>query len=179
MRLVSTALLIAISLCLGGASYAREEASRQAWFYLDNTSQRWCSVATEGAARAASNDDRYAGPETGWLRYHNGVIDSIMVMTQSEDAYQEDTYTFAADLSVKQVVRKGHYVNDPFLTVTFRSNAHRRLLMTAESKRRVKNWRHETYFQDWPLYTSLQKMPFARLIHVKPKIAVTGTCSSH
>jgi hypothetical protein len=178
MRSVTLALLLAANLSLASAVHA-DGGQRRAWFYKDNTAQRWCSLDTDAGAKAAANDERFAGSETGWLRYHGGVIDSIMVMTQSEDAYQEDTYTFAPDLSVKQVVRKGHYVDDPFLTVTFKLDARKRLVMTAESRRRVKNWRHENYFQNWPLYTSLQEMPFARLIQAKPKITIIGTCLSH
>ena len=97
-------------------------------------------------------------------------------MLQSEDAYEEDTYTFVPHLRVKQVVRRGHYGDDPFLIVTFKPNSRGRLVMTAQSKRRVKNWPHMHYFETWPLYTSFEAMPLSSLIRTKPQIEVKGSC---
>jgi len=175
-RRVTATLAFFASVCVSGISPALANAPKQAWFYHDSKSKRWCSVVTDADAKAASNNERFDGGETEWLRYHGSTVDSVTVMNQSEDAYEEDTYTFSPDLRVKQVVRKGHYLDDPFLTVTFKANAHGRLVMTDQSKRTAKTWPHMHYFETWPLYASLNSMPLSHLIRIKPIIGVKNSC---
>ena len=115
MRLAAAALAFGASVCVSNADPASANPPKQAWFYRDSASQHWCSVVTDADAKAASSNERFDWHETDWLRYHGSTIDSVMIMLQSEDAYEEDTYTFAPDLRVKQVVRRGHYIDDPFL----------------------------------------------------------------
>jgi hypothetical protein len=122
------------------------------------------------------NSDRYEPTESGWLRYRGTAIQSLMVMSQSEDAYVEDSYTFGRDLAVKEVVRRGHYVEDPFVRVTFKPDSKGHLRMTAQSRRALKAWQHTTYFLDWPLYPTFAEIPFAGLIHTKPSISVSKAC---
>ena len=114
--------------------------------------------------------------ESGWLRYRGNAIESLMIMSQSEDAYVEDTYTFGPDLAVKEVVRRGHYVADPFATATFRPDDSGHLEMAAESRRALDSWEHTTYFLEWPLYATFSEIPFAGLIDMKPVISVSEAC---
>jgi hypothetical protein len=99
-----------------------------------------------------------------------------MVMSQSEDAYVEDSYTFGPDRAVKKVVRRGHYVDDPFVTATFGPDRRGHLQMTQESRRALKSWQHTTYFLEWPLYETFSEIPFSALINMKPSISVSEAC---
>lgn len=131
---------------------------------------------TDASAHAAANSERFEPGESGWLRYRGNAIDSLMIISQSEDAYLEDTYTFGPDLVVTEVVRRGHYVTDPFATARFGPDDKGHLNMAAESRRALKSWKHTTYFFEWPLYSKFSDMPFAGLISIKPDIAVSETC---
>jgi len=163
-------------------SASAASGTREAWFY-STTSLRtsaapvlWCSFVTDASAKAAENSDRFEPVESGWMRYRGDAIESLTVMSQSEDAYVEDSYTFGPDLAVKQVVRQGHYVSDPFATATFRPDARGRLHMTAQSRRALQSWKHTTYFLEWPLYATFSEIPFAGLIKTKPVISVSEAC---
>ena len=144
MHQIARLAMIGACLCLSGSCRAGPEGPSdgpgQAWFYSNTTlevstaPETWCSFVTDASAKAAANSERFDPWESGWLRYHGRVIDSIMIMSQSEDSYVEDTYTFARDLSVAQVARKGHYLDDPFANATFRPDSHGRLRMTEESR---------------------------------------------
>lgn len=156
---------------------------RQAWFYSttplqasNNAPVVWCSFVTEPSAKAAANSERFESVESGWLRYRGNAIVSLVVMSQSEDAYVEDTYTFGRDLAVKEVVRRGHYVTDPFVTATFKPDDNGHLRMTAESRRALGSWKYTTYFLEWPLYATFTEIPFTGLIHTKPAFSVSEAC---
>ena len=172
--------LLCASLPAGIASATVE--SRQAWFYSTTTLQpttnpvTWCSFVTEASAKAAENSERFEPVESGWLRYRGNAIESFMIFSQSEDSYVEDSYTFGPDLAVKEVVRRGHYVSDPFATATFRPDKNGHLTMTAESSGALKSWAHTTYFFGWPLYTTFSEIPFAGLINMKSGITVSEAC---
>jgi hypothetical protein len=176
--------LVSTLLCAGipaGAAPA-DSQSKEAWFYSTTILQPttapvlWCSFVTEASAKDAENSDRFAPVESGWLRYRGNAIESLIVFSQSEDAYVEDSYTFGPDLAVKEVVRRGHYVSDPFATATFRPDGSGHLKMTAQSSRALQSWKHTTYFLGWPLYPTLSKIPFAGLINMKSGVAVTEAC---
>src|SRR3569623_1205259 len=109
MRLATATRVFVASVCISSVNPVLANTLKQAWFYHDSASQHWCSVVSDADSKAASKDERFDWHETGWLRYHRSKIDSIMIMLQSEDAYEEDTYTFDPDLRVRQLVRRGHY----------------------------------------------------------------------
>jgi hypothetical protein len=182
MRLLLTPVAALLCACIPAQFASAASGSRQAWFYsttdLRSSSApvTWCSFVTKASAEAAANSDRFTPVESGWLRYREKAIESLMVMSQSEDAYVEDSYTFGPGLTIKQVVRRGHYVSDPFATATFRPAAGGRLQMTAQSRRALKSWKHTTYFFEWPLYANFGEMPFADFIKTKPAISVSEAC---
>ena len=178
LALVSTLLCP----CLTAEAASPASKSREAWFY-SNTSLRattapilWCSFTTEASAEAAAKSDRFWYVQSGWLRYRGNAIESLMVISNSEDSHVEDSYTFGPDLAVTEVVRRGHYVSDPFATATFRPDGSGHLKMTAQSARALQSWKHATYFLEWPLYETLSKIPFAGLINMKSGIAVSEAC---
>ncbi len=174
--------MLTACLCVNGSGHAESDGPSQAWFYStttlrpSTTPEVWCSFVTEVSAEAAANSERFEPTESGWLRYRSNVIDSLMIMSQSEDAYVEDTYTFGHDLTVTQVDRKGHYVDDPFARATFKPDIRGRLTMTDESRRELRSWEHTTYFLEWPLYASFSEIPFAGLISMEPNISVSEAC---
>jgi hypothetical protein len=178
----SAALFLAINLALSSAAHASTE--RQAWFYssgdLRRGIDRWCSFVTKGSADAAAKSDEFDGYESAWMRYRGNRIVQLIVSSQSEDAYVEDTYTFGPDLSLKQLVRRGHYISDRFISAVFTPDDRMRLRMTPQSRRLVGRWgkRHATYFFDWPIYPSFSKLPFAGLIRTKPSISVSQSCQA-
>ena len=182
MRQVWRTAMFVACLCLGGSIQAGEDGSSRAWFFstatleVSTTPETWCSFVTEASAEEAANGERFAPWESGLMRYRANAIDSIMIMSQSQDSYVEDTYTFARDLTVAQVVRKGHYVEDPFATATFRPDSRGRLRMTGESRRALRSWQHTTYFFEWPLYATFSEIPFAGLIGLEPGISVSEAC---
>jgi len=177
MHLGSRALFFAACLCVATSCHARLDRSGQAWFYSDVTSKRWCSFVKDTSAKAVANSGRFDGAESGWLRYRGGVIDSIVIVLQSEDAYVEDAYTFGPDLTVKKVVRRGHYARDPFISAVFKPDARMQLKMIARSQKAVQSWgqTQEIYFFDWPIYSAFSQIPFAGLISTKP-VSVSETC---
>lgn len=182
MRFLLTLVLTLVWACVPAEAASASSTPRQAWFYSTTTLQAstapviWCSFVTAGSAKAAANSDRFGPTESGWLRYRGNAIENLMLMSQSEDAYVEDSYTFGPDLAVKEIVRRGHYVEDPFVRVTFKPDGKGHLHMTAQSRRALQSWQHTTYFLDWPLYASFAKIPFAGLIHMKPSISVSEAC---
>lgn len=133
---------------------------------------------TEASAKAAANSDRFWHVESGWVRYRGDAVESLMVISQSEDSHVEDSYTFGPDLAVKEVVRQVRYIGDPFVTATFRPDESGHLNMTAESRRALQSWEreHATYFLGWPLYATFSEIPFAGLIDMKSDITVTEAC---
>jgi hypothetical protein len=183
MRLVLSAFMIAAGLALAIPSQARPAKPGEAWFY-STTSLRapadapitWCSFVTDASAKAAARSDRFEPVESGWLRYRGDSIVSLMIITQSEDSYLEDSYKFGPGLGVMEVVRKGHYSTDPFVTARFRPDAGGHLKMTAESRRALRSWKRLTYFLEWPLYAKFSEIPFAGLIRIKPSITVEPAC---
>jgi hypothetical protein len=179
----TAAVLVVAAVALADPCQAKTEALSDAWFY-STTSLRvpaptpitWCSFVTGASAKAAARNDRFDSVESGWLRYSGNYIERLMVISQSEDSYVEDSYTLGRDLAVKEVVRKGHYVSDPFVTAIFRPDASGHLRMTARSRKALRKWNHFTYFLEWPLYAKFSEIPFAGLIRLKRPIAVKEAC---
>jgi hypothetical protein len=182
MRFVLTLVPTLVWACVPAEVPSAPSAPRQAWFYSTTTLRAstapvlWCSFVTEANAKAAENSERFEPVESGWLRYRGNTIEILKVMSQSEDAYVEDTYTLGPHLAVRKVVRRGHYVSDPFVTATFRPDGSGHLQMTAESRHALESWKHTSYFLEWPLYATFSEIPFAGLIDVKPSISVSEAC---
>lgn len=161
---------------LASPSHADSGANREAWFLKDRVTGQWCAFTDDASAKVAANGKRFDPEESGWLRYGGDKPVTIMVTLQSEDAYAEDSYSFAPDLRVTQVVRRGHYIEDPFFAATYRPDLAGNLRLTAESAEAVKNWGHETYFFEWPMHRSFAELPFASLIETTPRISVSANC---
>lgn len=183
MRRTTTTAIVATAFSIGSWCHAQTVPLRQAWFYSDRqleaetaTPETWCSFPTKQSANAAAKSDRFEAVESGWLQYRGDTITRLMITSQSEDAYVEDTYILAPDFTVKEVVRRGHYYSDPFVTARFQPDTKGQLKMIPASRRALKSWKHETYFFEWPFYATISEMPFAGLIHLKPHISVTKAC---
>jgi len=183
MRLTTRTFVLAACLCLASSCQANSGRLSEAWF-VSTTSLgatpsvpvTWCSFVTQVDAEGAVDSGRFGPVESGWLRYRDNAIDSLVIFSQSEDAYLEDTYTFGPDLAVEEVVRKGHYFDDPFVTATFRPDDSGHLSMTAASRQALRSWEHTTYFFEWQLYAAFSEIPFAGLIGRTPSITVSEAC---
>jgi hypothetical protein len=169
-------LAAAVGLGLACPSSAEADGKRQAWFLQDNETGQWCAFTAEASARAAEDGERFDFRESGWLEFGGDAPLAVKVTSQSEDAYVEDTYSFAPDMRVSQVVRKGHYWDDPFFTATYRLDDAGNLRRTAESVEAGKTWQHTTYFLDWSMYRSFAELPFAALIETQPRVSVSANC---
>lgn len=177
MRILSSVFIVA-QVSVSGAGLSA--ASGQAWFYANTASHRWCSYVTNASAEAAAKGVEVDASRSGWLRYSGGRIVSIVVTSQSEDAYVEDTYIFNSDLTVKELVRRGHYVDDPFITAVFKPVGQGKLRMSPHSRKTIRRLgkRQATYFLDWPTFPNFSSLPFASLIRTRPVIRVLETCQS-
>lgn len=182
LRLKRTAALLACFM-VGTSCHAQTAPHRQVWFYSDlsvdaegGAPETWCAFQTADDAKAAAKSDRFTSDESGWLQYRGDTITKLVVFTQSEDSYVEDTYTFGPSFTIKDVVRRGHYYSDPFVSARFRPDAKGHLKMTQESRRALRSWKHTTYFFEWPLYETFSEFPFSGLIKLNPRIKVTNGC---
>ena len=92
MRFVLIPFAALIGACIPAQLAATDSRSKEAWFYsttdlrYSNAPTLWCSFVTKASADAAENSDRFTPVESGWLRYRRNAIESLMVMSQSEDA---------------------------------------------------------------------------------------------
>lgn len=148
------------------------------WAYSRADNARWCAVTDEKAARAAASSERFASGASAILRFRRDKLRAVTLITQSEDAYVEDTYSFNQDLKVSALVRRGHYIADPFFSVIYRRNVAGRLMLTAPSrqtKRRQEAAGHESYFVDWPHYETFAQLPFAGVIKIG-SMTITRHC---
>lgn len=177
--------LAAFCLFAGGASHAEPALPSQAWFYSTKTledeggtPERWCSFVTKRTAETAGNSERFEAVESGWLQYRENAVARLVITSQSEDAYVEDDYKFGPGLRLQEVTRTGHYYKEPLMAVTFRPNSQGLLTMTAASRLKVKAWKFENYFFDWPIYQRFSAIPFASLISMKPRVSVVETCKA-
>jgi hypothetical protein len=180
MRIRSMAILM---LCAAASSnaHATDTNVQHIWFYQTADHPSWCAVTDEVKARAIAASERFASGSSAILVSRAGHIVSLTLTTDSEDASVDDTYTFGKDLKVTELVRRGHYINDPYFSVTFVLNASGSLELTAPSKQRVRQQEgagHETYWVDWPRYHSVQELPFANTVRLGPSILVLRRCSA-
>jgi hypothetical protein len=178
MKLIKVGATLGAFLMLSAATVAPAE-KHSAWFMLTANGKQWCAFTNEARAKKAGSGDRFDGSETAWVEYDEHEFVLFVDATQSDDSYTEDSYSFDATGRVKQVVRKGHYSENPFFSVTYVPGADGKLTLTAPSRateRQQLKAQHETYFLEWPLYPSLTKTPFSKLIQTKPVISVTERC---
>ena len=176
MRAALPALGVAAILGQASASCATTGGSRDAWFVRNAETGQWCAFVDEASAAAVADDGRFDWREAVWLKYGTGRPVTLLVTLQSEDAYVEDTYSFARDLSLTGLVRKGRYVEEPFFTATFRPDEAGDLQLTAQSAEAREKWAHLTYFVDWPVYRSFAGLPFAAQVETAPRLSVSASC---
>lgn len=173
-----------IAALMGMASFtslAAGSVSKSAWFYLMVDTLHWCAVTTETEARAAARNEAFASGQSAWLRFRDNTVDSVLLTTESEDAYAEDTYRFGPGLRLISVERRGHYGDSPVFSVTFVPDRFGKLQLTPEAKiakNREERTGHETYFVDWPLYRRFADFPFSHLVMMKPAITISRPCSA-
>lgn len=155
--------------------------TRTIWFYSAADNFRWCGVDNEKAAKAAASSARFASGSSAMVRPRANEIYSATVMTQSEDAYVEDSYTFDRNWKVSTLVRRGHYDANPYFSVTYSRDAAGRLVLTAPSvqqKLQQEKAGHETYFVDWPRFRTFAQLPFATIVNTRSPAAVTRRCAA-
>jgi hypothetical protein len=170
------ALIAAAGVGLASPSRADGGDMREAWFMRDQATGQWCAFTNRASAKTAAGGERFDPEESAWLEYGGDAPVTLVVTLQSDDAYVEDSYSFAPDWSVTKVVRKGHYIDDPTFTATFLPDAAGRLRMTDRSAEAGRNWDHETYFLEWDMHGSFAELPFARLIDTTQGISVSANC---
>lgn len=179
MNLAATALILLGSSGIANATPAKKPDVRTAWFLQTADGNHWCAFTSWAKAKKAGASEDFDGSETAWVTYRNTGIQSIVDANESEDSYTEDSYSFDAQGLTTQVVRKGHYIEHPFFTVTYAPDGSGKLAPTPASQAIAKAQEkagHETYFLDWPLYSHLADMPFQGLVRLKPIVAVTERC---
>lgn len=147
------------------------------WFLSTEEPVRWCAFVDKAKAREAADQDHFAGQEAAELIHDGSTVERVLVQTQSEDAYVEDTYRIGPDRRVTKLVRRGHYVTDPFTTATYLPDREGKLRLTAASRTALKRSKYTAYFLDWPVYERFGQMPFASLIRLKSRIAASTACS--
>ena len=161
---------------LASACQAQPGEIGHAWFVRNLETKQWCAFVDEARAALAAEDERFDWSESSWLKYGEDRPLTLLVALQSEDAYVEDSYSFGPDLGVTEVVRKGHYIDDPFFTATYRRDGTGKLRLTPESIEAGRNWNHTTYFLEWPMYGSIADLPFAAQIETTPRVSVSANC---
>ena len=77
------------------------------------------------------------------------------------------------------MVRTGHYINDPWTSVTFEPDASGRLRLTPASKAIVtkmdaSGW--ETYFVNWDHFSKLRQLPFSSLLDRQKGARIVPGC---
>jgi len=136
------------------------------WFGRLKTTGKWCSFDRKTMERRSKRDELIPG-EFGWMRSDAHGLQSVTYAQESEDAYVEDRYFIGPNGTVVKMVRTGHYINDPWASVTFAPDAQGRLRLTAASKAVVEKMNaaeFEPYWVDWKHYSRLAQVPFATLI---------------
>lgn len=128
--------------------------------------QRWCAYRTSAQMQKAARTGETA-VEWAEMQWQGGAVTRLLLGTESEDSYVEDTYGLDAAGRVVSLARHGHYINDPFWTATYRPNAKGKLVLTPQSAAELKKRaaaKREDYFLEWSKYSSLSVIPFAGLI---------------
>ena len=138
---------------------------------------RWCAFSWK-----KKSGEFLGGFETAWARYENGRLASLTTFSVSEDAASQDRYFFDPDRRLTKMIRTGHYVEAPWASFTYVPDALGKLKLTPEAKAleaRMGKATYETYFVDWPIYSSVSAMPFAELVDWNLGAAVRLGCAKH
>lgn len=141
--------------------------------------QEWCAFTSKAKAQRAAADAESDAMQTAWIIYRGKSIQSIVITTEGEDADTEDSYYFDAQLRLIRIIRTGSYFSSPSFSVTYQPNIKGPFALTAQSKaiiRQQVKLKRETYFVDWPYYSSFGAIPFHKLITTSPTISVTERC---
>jgi hypothetical protein len=153
--------------------FGKNDTPPSAYFARLNRTGRWC-VATPAKWMRLVDRDKVDSHEFGWVRFDDGWPIAVTYAYQSEDAYSEDRYLVGKDHRVGKMIRTGHYINDPWASVTFLPDAQGRLRLTADSKvivRKMDAAGYDPYFVDWDHFSRLEQIPFARLLDLDHRTA--------
>jgi hypothetical protein len=137
----------------------------QVWFGRVKATGKWCAFGLDEMKRRFARSEVLA-EDSGWARYDGDRLLSITHVQENEDAYAEDRYVIGAKGEVARMIRTGHYIKDPWASVTFEPDSQGRLRLTAASKQVVQRMgqaEYETYFVDWDHFSTLAQIPFAKL----------------
>ncbi|ODU84404.1 MAG: hypothetical protein ABT10_03245 [Novosphingobium sp. SCN 63-17] len=133
---------------------------------LEEGPQRWCAYRTSAEMKKAVGSGETSG-QWAEMRWQGGAVTRLFYATEREDYYVEDTYSLDTTGRTVALARHGHYINDPFWTAVYRSDAKGKLMLTqpsaAEKKKRETAGREDS-FLDWPKYVNLSSMPFEGLV---------------
>jgi hypothetical protein len=138
---------------------------------------KWCAAKPDPWKQLVDHE-RIASDEFGWVRFDDGWPVAITFAQQSEDADVEDRYLVGKDHRVVKMIRTGHYINDPWASVTFEPDAQGRLRLTEASKvivHKMDDAMYETYWVNWDHFSRLEQIPFAQLIDLDRRTA-SPTC---
>ncbi len=150
----------------------------QLWFARRARTGRWCAFDRGTFERLAKQDEIQPGV-FGWARFDAHGLRSVTYAQESEDAYSEDRYVLGPDHQIARMVRTGHYINDPWVSVTFEPDASGRLRLTPASAAIVKKMSAaglETYFVDWDHFSKLSQLPFASLLDRQTGARIVSGC---
>lgn len=198
MRPLALSLSVALSLACGllplGSSLSAKPVKRfkppvefenrkgvpdpQLWFAREAKTGRWCAFDRGTFERLAKQDGIQPGV-LGWARFDAQGLKSVTYARESEDAYSEDRYVMGPDHGIARMVRTGHYINDPWVSVTFEPDVSGRLRLTSASAAIVKKMNAaglETYFVEWDHFSKLGQLPFASLLDRQTGAQIVSGC---
>lgn len=131
---------------------------------LEEGPQRWCAYRTKAEASKAAGDGSELAGSSAEMQWQGGAVTRLVEKSESEDAFVVDTYQLNPIGQVMKLSRRGNYINDKPVTAEFVPDASGRLRQTPESRRAIAKLKIESYWLDWPKYSSLGQMPFVGLI---------------
>lgn len=171
-NLAVAAVTLAAAMPAGAASPTR------IWLLAEPVSGHWCAT-TDIAPKSVQHPGRFAGGRSAMIEHagKSGMI--VHIFTESEDAYVEDSYTLDRRGAVTAVSRRGHYLNDPYISVAYVPIGRTRFALTSQSRRlrrRSDLANRETYFLDWPVYRRFAQMPFADVATISERVFIKRRC---
>lgn len=137
------------------------------WFARIKATGKWCQFDSETMAAHSKREDLVPG-EFGWARFDGRHLKSVTYAQQSEDAYVEDRYYLGSKNQVQKMVRTGHYITAPWVSVTFQPDGAGRLRLSSASKSVIQKMTadgQETYFVDWDHFSRLSQLPFGKFLN--------------
>jgi hypothetical protein len=143
-----------------------DRTSVSVWFARVKKTGKWCEFDRQTLNRRSGRDELIGG-EFGWARFTGRHLQSVTYARQSEDAYVEDRYYVGSKNEVQKMVRTGHYIAGPWVSVTFEPDGAGHLRLSARSKAVVRKMtadNQETYYVEWNHFSKLSQIPFSRLL---------------